>query len=443
MSSLLPYCVRLVAFINLLPKDVLTFLLEFCCGPYFSDIASFSAARLVLSNVCRLWRRIIISDVSLWNAIGVNRTQTLTHIDYLLARNRSNPFRLLVDFRPAPYHDGCYHDPPLPAIVNMLLPHFVRLRSLVIYAGSTDILSILHFNRAHLHMPDLASLFIHRSSSTYPVPISLFPSMTPSLRTLVLSVIPFSSLSPGSLPCVSCLVLRDFTPQTYPRVDVFLSLLDAVPHLLELSLDRFGVLPLLNDAFVRVLPRLATLHLALHSNASVVTLLGRLLFPSLLTLAVSFTSAADSHLLLRCPTLLASVSTVHFDGRAPPVQALISFIDIFASLREFQAPYLGLSFLHALDSVMNRVHYSSGFFGCPLPLLEHMGLGNIQTADVTRLLPRWSTASSTFTTFTFWCSDVTDPDRALLPDLTSLVTDVRFAAAIPIASRRFARVGLQ
>ncbi|KAJ7493256.1 hypothetical protein B0H11DRAFT_1911183 [Mycena galericulata] len=443
MLALGSFHLPLVAFINLLPWDVLCFLLEYCCGPYFRNPTLFTARRMVFSNVCRLWTRIIRTYSVFWSSMRVNRTQTLRHIDYMLARNRSNPFHLLVDFRPAPYHDDQYHDPPLPAIINRLLPHFVHLLSLVVYTGDTDILHVMRFNRELLHMPALTSLLIRTNrSSDYLTSVSLFPSLSTSLRTIVLSVLPFDFSTLPVLPNLYCLVLRDFSPSDYPTLSVFMSLLLSAPHVRDLSLDRFGLRGDLSDnGPLHLIPDLEVLHLALHSSTSIVNFLSRLSLPSLETLAVSFTSTYDSSVLLHCPALLGRPSIVHFDGCAPPLSSLIDIIRHLSSVREFHAPYVGLPFFRALQFVLDEFSALPAPRPVPLPELRHLGLGNMTIPEAISSLAVRPHLSSGFTIFTFWFSVVIEIER--LPYLTALMPDMRLQIAYPVAARHFSRVGLR
>ncbi|KAJ7429290.1 hypothetical protein B0H11DRAFT_1945364 [Mycena galericulata] len=398
---------------------------------------------MIVSNVCRLWRRIVQRHSVFWSSISVNRTQTIRHIDYLLARSRSYPFHLLIDFRPAPYNDGPWHDPPLPAIVNRLLPHFDRLLSLVVYAGSSDILSIMRYNRALLHMPALTSLFVHRGASAlYPTPVALFPSLSTSLHTMVLSVLPFDIASLVLLPNLQRLVLRDFSPDDYPSFFDFIDFLRSTPCVRELSLDRFGLHGVPTDeSRLHLLPDLRVLHLALHSNASVVCFLSRLQLPSLVTLAVSFTSVMDSTLLLSCPTLLERTSIVLFDGRAPPLSALVAFIPLFSSVREFHAPYIGYPFFRALRLVIDNFASRPNPRLIPFPALVHLGLGCMTMAEAISYLAIRPCLSPDFAVFTFWFSVVIEIE--FLPELTALLPDVRIVVAYPVAARLFSRVGLR
>ncbi|KAJ7474500.1 hypothetical protein B0H11DRAFT_1918525 [Mycena galericulata] len=399
-----------------------------------------------LQYTCFLWFDIVHSTHAFWSSIRVNRTQSITHIEYLLDKSARGTIHLALRLDEAPVprfpsvDPSIDHNPPIAFIVNTLLPHFSRAVSLAIFPGNTNTLMMM---RHHLHLltlPIAETIVVHRDSSVpdvyAPSPRVLLPALSHSLRCLDLCVlaIDLSTLSP--LPNVECVVLRAVRKRESPRWSNLLLFLRALPSLRFLSLDGVGCSSVpLTIPSLDILPALQVLQLSFKSNGSLRALLCALRFPSLHSLYFSAESVRDFSHLGACPSLLGRVQHLYIDGHVPLTSAVVPIVPLIHSVREIHAPYAGSVLLDAM-----RVSVSPAFASLPLPKLEILGLGPSSPSHVLPFV-LWSSdaaLASHLRRLVLWTSlPLNDlPVDPALP-LLDAILDVDIRVAYPVAAWRF------
>ncbi|KAJ7034428.1 hypothetical protein C8F04DRAFT_1259933 [Mycena alexandri] len=345
-------------YIDRLPDDVLQILFLTACGPFFSAFRAFGEARRVIYMVCSRWFHLALQSRLLWSSLRVTKSQSLANLRYLLRRSGPGPLRLGLHFNEAPKRrPGPKHNPPLPAIMAMLAPHFPRLISLVLYVGDTDVIPMLKSAVNGIALPNLRSLSIRQysffaaNSTTLYIPPATFGSVPASLHSLVLSIIPFDCATLPVLPNMCQLVFRDMQRSNFPVWSDFILLCRATPNVREVSLNRVGFQLVPSTlAPLDVWPQLVKLHVALGGNPSVARFLAHGDFVSIDVLYISVISDVDVTLLLQASSLLAKVSRLFMDGMRVAQITLQAVFDTTDGLEIFHTPTIGRAALLALQS---------------------------------------------------------------------------------------------
>ncbi|KAJ7171860.1 hypothetical protein C8R43DRAFT_1120232 [Mycena crocata] len=438
-------------YFNRLPDDLLSYFFLRFCGPFFRDPEAFALIRRALYMVCRRWYHLIQDMHLLWSSILVGRVQSLALIAFFFSKVPTGLLKITLQFNePVFLSSSPHHHPPLPAIINAVLPHLHRAVALVIYAADTDALTMISRGMRNVLIPRLETLVVRRHAWTsirvpgYAAPRILFCRPSMLLTAMVLSILPFDTSSLPPLPHLVELVLRDICPENFPSCAALLRLFSATPNVLRLSLENMGVRRLSSlDCSIAVLPLLRELHVAFRGQDSSAALLRFLQLGPVRILYVSLSSESDLRMLVVCSRVLASVEELRLDGKTPSQAALTTLFLSVPSLRLFHFPYIGHRVLSALDDAATILHPHSPS-ELALSHLAHLGIASIPPQHVLPFVRRWkSFQTHPFSGITLWNSsspslDLADPSQLELERLVLVDYDL----AYPVAGWRFCGVAL-
>ncbi|KAJ7438325.1 hypothetical protein B0H11DRAFT_2250685 [Mycena galericulata] len=409
------------------------------CGPYFFDTTFFCEMRRTLYMVCRDWFRIIRSTHAFWSSIRINRSQTTDYIEYLLRRSRRGTIHLALRFdeAPQPAFPGPYHNPPVAFIINVVLPHFRRVKSLAIFPGNTDAMMMLRHHLPHTVMPALETILVYRPlevPSVYAVPTILYPTFQNTLRCIDICALAFDFSTLPTLPNVDRLVLRAVRSQDFPTWNNMLALLRSMPSVRFLSLDGVGCRSApLDVPSLNLLPALQELHLSFRNTKNLHTLVSAMTFPSMKSLYFTSYSPHDFALLRKCEPLLPPLRLLAFDGPPPPLSDLVALLNSASCLTDLHAPYAGGVVLDALRAASAPELI--------VPKLEVVGLGFVSPTHILPFAQSWTSRSSVLRRVVLWTPLPIDrlPFDAALPLLENQF-DVQIQLAFPIAAWHFKNI---
>ncbi|KAJ7156827.1 hypothetical protein C8R43DRAFT_949094 [Mycena crocata] len=354
---------------------------------------------------------------------------------------------------------------PVELLTMLLLaccgPYFAAFREFVstrraLYMVCSRWFRIIHTNRVFW-----TSIRVNRGQSIRHLnylfyksrkpPGVVFQTLSSSLSSVVLGILPFDFDTLPPLPNLTQLVFRDMASRDFPSLHNLLRLLRSTPNVRDLAFDRAGFLDVpLDSEPLYVFENVAELHVDLHSDSSVANLLRHFIFPVLGSLFLSLSSAMDIALLLPCVQLLKTVTALHLDGNEPSVSELHALFSSVPLLKEFQAPFLGLP---VLDSLRNAIllHISRDGAGVPLPHLTTLGVGGLGPQDVLSFVDAWIHAKPHgLCTIKLWNAPILFPSQpsgeavSLEPAEIALsrLVKVEYGISYPVARWHFNLVAL-
>jgi hypothetical protein len=137
--------------INDLPSEILTHIFRFVCWSAAPSPTSFFeevTPRLVLTRVCRHWRRVMIDDGSLWACLWIRKPRPgLARLPTWLDRSQSTPLDIRINWH-FPDWDGKeetrhFSVAHMQQILDRLVPRISKIRSFIISADDWRPLMLL------------------------------------------------------------------------------------------------------------------------------------------------------------------------------------------------------------------------------------------------------------------------------------------------------------
>ncbi|RDB16623.1 hypothetical protein Hypma_002868 [Hypsizygus marmoreus] len=224
-----------------LPPEILSHVFK-CVADALMAIAGYRKLRWILvSHVCRHWRRVALECPSLWTNIPISHPHWAKE---MLVRSHMAPLTIVASVdvvrrhRYNPTHQGDHCQPTSQTAVIDSLKHLPRIRALSLTQSSApDLLADIfqYFNTAAPILNTLTISNAHPGVSTK-LPNDIFPEGVPRLQHLELHGCNLSWDSSLLLGDLTCLKLGNFTPETRGSICEIIHVLSGLPNLKTLKL---------------------------------------------------------------------------------------------------------------------------------------------------------------------------------------------------------------
>ena len=165
--------------INLLPPEILSYVLELVAFPMLRFPRHFRPIILGLAKVSSAWRNIIFNSPKFWNHIDFDPRADMSFVKEHVERSCQYPLDIAIRYMDA--------DSQLSTLMDVIVPHVHRWRTLEIFENFEGSLELILGKINHLKFPSLFRVIISSFAiEDMQYPTFLRPENSPSLKSLQL-----------------------------------------------------------------------------------------------------------------------------------------------------------------------------------------------------------------------------------------------------------------
>ena len=237
--------------VNDLPPEVFTNILRYVIWST-ADSGDGVMYRLYLTWTCRRWRRMMISDQTLWSVVWMRDRAPYIRSQVWLDRAGSTPLDIRINERPGePSFDG----KTMERLLNIVFPKLSQLRRLIVILDDwrSSLVLLRKLDRAAaMGIPiNLERFELHRAGKPYvwagpgydaelvKNPLAFAGGKASRLEYIALNGV-YVNWERSHLINLTTLDLRRMALEVSPTLQVFRSILKACPNLHKLALDGAG-----------------------------------------------------------------------------------------------------------------------------------------------------------------------------------------------------------